>query len=434
MKDIKVTKNGIKNFTKNFTEEKWFESRFTGIFTNFGELEPRPYDPNIPMWAGSVIPCGMRTNPLTIGGAGFTKETAKLACVGEAIERFQPYPLAQDQFINSSFDSWPLDEEIIEPEAWVLFLKEQYQQANFPFKPFSKKTLCNWVCFREPFLGKPCWIPEELAFLYPRANSGHQISPSISTGLSCGRNTLDSTLLRGTQEVIERDALVGAWWATYKLQEWDSKEIIKTFNEDLVRRISRPNLKYRFYRIDSPFSAHVTLVTVEGQDKEGYCFSAGAACREDRQSSWLKSLLEALQGRYYVRYLKGEILKTANNPNISNNIPTDFPEHAVYYTLFPEDLPKTVLNKAESLFEDKEVEKHETLAHLREKLNKHKILFRLMTPPNISQQINDWHVVKVVIPGLQPLHGDHRMPHLGGKIWSPRTLENWKEILPHPFA
>lgn len=413
-------------------DDSWYESRFTGIFTNFGELESRPYDPAIAMWAGSVVPCGMRSTPLTIGGAGFTKEAAQLACIGEAIERFQPYPLPQDQFITTCFDDWSIDEKAIEPEAWVLFLKEQYEQANFLFKPFSRKTICNWVCFRD-LSGSGVWLPEEIAFLYPRPNTAHQISPSISTGLSCGRDSkLDFTLLRGTQEVIERDALVGAWWESYKLEEWDSKEIFKLFGSELVSHIARPNLKYRFYRINSPFSAHVTLATVEGYDKEGYCFSAGAACREDRLSSWLKSLLEAVQGRYYVRYLKAEISKATNNPS---KTPTDFPEHAVYYTLFPEQLPNTVLHKATNIFEDKEASSKETLAHLREKLGaKHPILFRLMTPPSISQQIEDWHVVKVIIPGLQPLHGDHRLPHLGGKLWSPRTLADWEKIPPHPFA
>lgn len=418
--------------TNTKKDDNWYESHFTGIFTNFGELEPRPYDPIIAMWAGSVVPCGMRSSPLTIGGAGFTKEAAQLACIGEAIERFQPYPLPQDQCITTSFENWPLDEPAIAPEAWALFLKEQYEQANFLFKPFSRKTICNWVCFRDS-LGSAVWLPEEIAFLYPRPLAAHQISPSISTGLACGHGVnLDTTLLRGAQEVIERDALVGGWWGSYKLEEWDSKEIFKLLGDVLVRRILRPNLKYRFYRITSPFSSHVTLTTVEGQDREGYCFSAGAACREDRHSSWVKSLLEAVQGRYYVRYLKAEISKATNNPS---KTPTDFPEHAVYYTLFPEQLPNTVLHKAETTFEDKEVSSQETFAHLREKLGaKHPILFRLMTPPSINQQIEGWHVIKVIIPGLQPLHGDHRLPHLGGKLWSPRTLADWGKIPPHPFA
>ena len=54
----------------------------------------------------------------------------------------------------------------------------------------------------------------------------------------------------------------------------------------------------------SPFSAHVTLAAVEGEDREGYIiFSIGAACRETRQASLLKAILEAVQGRHYVRLL-----------------------------------------------------------------------------------------------------------------------------------
>jgi hypothetical protein len=38
-----------------------------------------------------------------------------------------------------------------------------------------------------------------------------------------------------------------------------------------------------------------------------------------------------------------------------------------------------------------------------------------------------------VVPGLQPLHGDHRFPHLGGRLWSPHGLADWAAMPPHPF-
>src|SRR5262249_60582559 len=122
-----------------------------------------------------------------------------------------------------------------------------------------------------------------------------------------------------------------------------SEDIFSTFPPNLALRLKRPNLRYRFYRVVSPFSAHITIVTVEGLDKEGFCFSAGAACRETRLESWMKAVLEAVQGRYYVRYLKNEILQRGDRPN---EFPSDFSDHAVYYSFHPEKLAHTVLNRA----------------------------------------------------------------------------------------
>ena len=56
-----------------------------------------------------------------------------------------------------------------------------------------------------------------------------------------------------------------------------------------------------------------------------------------------------------------------------------------------------------------------------------------MTPPGIAQAQLGWYVLRVVVPGLQPLHGDHRLPHLGGPLWAPRGLHDWAGMPPHPF-
>jgi hypothetical protein len=61
------------------------------------------------------------------------------------------------------------------------------------------------------------------------------------------------------------------------------------------------------------------------------------------------------------------------------------------------------------------------------------VLFRSMTPPALATEGLGWHVLRVVVPGLQPLHGDHRLPHLGGPLWAPRGLADWNEMPPHPM-
>ena len=61
------------------------------------------------------------------------------------------------------------------------------------------------------------------------------------------------------------------------------------------------------------------------------------------------------------------------------------------------------------------------------------VLFRNVTPPGIASEARDWYVLRVLVPGLQPLHGSDDFPHLGGDLWAPRGLAAWTDVPPHPF-
>jgi ribosomal protein S12 methylthiotransferase accessory factor len=407
----------------------WYASAYSGLFSRCGPVPRRPHDPDVYAWSGT-LPCwGPLGSDLATGGVGWNAAAAEGAGVGETIERWLPQPLPQDQGIESTYDSWPLDEPAIEPERWVLFHPQQYALAGFPFVPFTRVTVRRWVCCRELRGGEPWWVPEDFVFLAPRPGCGPQLGPVISTGLSCGRLG-DPVLVRGLQEVIERDALVGAWWGRYPLEEHDPERVLGLFHPSLPPRLRRPNLRYRCYRVVTPYSGHVTVVTLEGEDREGFCFSAGSACRATRAASWEKAVLEAIQGRHYVRYLKARL----GEENRSFDVPTDFADHAVYYSLYPERRDLTLLSHATASTSDRDEANVEDCQALAERLGADRlVLFRHLTPPPLAAEGLGWVVVRVLVPGLQPLHGHHGFPFLGGPLWAPRGIDDWGQMLPHPF-
>ena len=417
----------------------WYASLYTGLFTSFVQLTPRPYDPQLVPFSGTTAPWSGIAQELSVSSIGWDMDAAEGACVGEAIERLQAHALPDDQVIHARYADWPLDEAVVPPERWVLFHPEQYQQQGFPFKPFTPRTECAWVCCRQALSGDPCWAPADLVWLNAGAGHVHRICPGLSTGLVCGR-TGDPLVLRGLQEVIERDAVVGAWWGRYALNEYSISDILDGLRDDARERILRPNLTYRGYRITSPFSAHVTLVTVAGVDREGWCISVGAACRETAAASWNKALLEAIHSRHYVRYLKKEIGATSPYPPLPNvggedgATPTSFREHAVWYTIQPRLLQLTMLGQTQPLTRAPFSSGPETVATLAERLGPNRpVLFRSVTPPALATDDLGWHVLRVVVPGLQPLHGNHQLAHLGGPLWAPRGLAEWGAMPPHPM-
>jgi ribosomal protein S12 methylthiotransferase accessory factor len=415
----------------------WYASPYTGLFAESGRVPTEAYDPDVAIWSGVAPLPGPGGDPPASGGAGWDDDAAEAAGVGEAIERWQSWPLPCDRAIESSYRAWPLGEPAIAPDRWVLFHPEQYALPRFPYQPFTPDTVCRWVCARQACTGAPAWVPEELVYLSLPPGRFASLCPLISSGLACGQWG-QTVLLRGLQEAIERDAVVGASWGRYPLEAHGLDEVLATFDAAVPARLLRPNLRYRLYRIDTPFSAHVTLAVLEGEDRDGYCFSVGAACRETRSASWLKALLEAVQGRHYVRHLKRRFRQQGG----SLAVPASFAEHALYYSVHPERLGETVLGRATSASDipDRrrtdtlECPPHEDVAALVERLGPARpVLFRNLTPPGLAMELLNWCVVRVLVPGLQPLHGHHALPFLGGPLWAPRGWRAWADMPPHPF-
>jgi thiazole/oxazole-forming peptide maturase SagD family component len=368
--------------------DNWHESKFTGFFRDFQQVTSRPHDPQVSVCAGVAVHVHPEQNgELQVGGCGWSDEAARNACVGEGIERLFAYPTDQDAAIESSHQNWPLDEPAIAPESWVLFHPQQYTLAGFPFERLTEQTVCRWVCFRDILSGEPRWVPEEFGYLMPRVGCNHRFCPATSTGLAAG--TAGQPIgLRALQEVIERDALLGAWWGKYPLEEF-SREAVWDNDESL--RLLRPNLRWRFLRIKSPFSRRVTMVTVEGEDSEGFCHSVGSACRESLRTSWQKATLEAVQGRHYVRHLRQ---KSAHPPRLPLET---FADHAAYYSFHRQELPRTVLDHASPATKETE-SPDETLAQLYGRLGEcSPVLIRNLTPPLPAGTGLDWRVVKVIV-------------------------------------
>jgi ribosomal protein S12 methylthiotransferase accessory factor len=404
----------------------WYASPYTGLFRRSGPVPLRPHDPAVCAWAGTLPRWGPDGSDLAAGGAGWDEAAAEAAGVGEAVERWLCRPLPQDEILEASYAAWPLDEPAVEPERWVLFHAGQYAVAGFPFRPLTRDAVCRWVCCREAGSGVPRWVPEGLVFLQPRPGAAWEFGPSISTGLACGR-AAEVVLLRGLQEVIERDALVGAWWERYLLVEYPTDEVFHVLPARLPARLLRRNLRYRCYRVATPYSAHVTVVTLEGEDREGYCFSVGSACRETRAASWEKAFLEAVQGRHYIRLLK------ASGAGLGGP-PVDFAGHAVWYSYHPEELAGTVLHRAGAPLPEGDEGTSEGFPALAARLGPaHPVLFRNLTPPALAAEGLGCVVLRVLVPGLQPLHGHHGYPFLGGPLWGGRPVEEWGRMPPHPF-
>src|SRR5262249_54014264 len=151
-------------------------------------------------------------------------------------------------------------------------------------------------------------------------------------------------------------------------------------------------------------------------------------CRETLIDSWRKSLLEAVQGRHYVRFLKARDAERG----AAVEAPDDFAQHAAFYSYHPERRRATVLEPATAGGERGGAERADR-PRLGGGGGPRPVWLRRLPPPPLTLEKLGWVVVRVLVPGLQPLHGSHRLPFLGGEMWRPRGLREWGEMPPHPF-
>lgn len=407
-------------------------NRFTGLFRSLGPTPPRPHDPDVSVWAG--VPAN-RPWPASdaAGGAGWTDDDAERACVGEAVERWQTHALPTDRLVRASYaelvgagmTDTGLTGAAIDPQAVVRFSDEQYAVPGFPYEPLTRTTTTDWVRARVLGTGAPIWVPAELVFLDLRPTAAPpRFGPTISTGWAA-HVTPQQALAAAVCEVIERDAVVGAWWGRYPVEELDGARVWSLLGDAVRARLVRPNLRWRWFHVVTPRAMHVTMATCEGIDREGDVFAIGSACRLNRRASLEKSALEAVQGRHYVRYLLATTTVTATASD--HAVPTSFAEHAAFYSRYPGLRASTCLASAtrtSSLDAPDQL-----LGALIDQLGR--AAFRMATPPGLVGR--GYHVVRLVAPALQPLHGDHRLPVLGGPLWH-RSLAAYANIPPHPFA
>lgn len=394
------------------------------------QLAPRgPADPAVAIAAGRLaVATAPGGTEAPVGGAGWTEAAALAACQGEALERYDTGPRPQDRPLVASYEAWPLPEPAVDPAAWVGFHPAQLGLPGFPFRAQEPGTRTAWLPMRRVPDGRAVWVPAERIYLDGGPDHPHRFGPGLSTGLACGRRE-DPVVLRGLQETIERDAAVGAWWGGYPLEELAPAEVLAALGPGRREALDRPGLAWRFYRIDSPFTAHAVLATLAGPDRDGFAFSIGSAVRETRPAALAKAALEAVQGRHYVRALR----RAAPTP-VPPPLP-DFPAHALYYSHHPAALAATPLATARPAPPGTAAGGPvEDLAALLARLGPTRpVLVRDMTPRGLAPHLADRLVVRVLVPGLQPLYGDDRLAPLGGPLWAGRDPAAFPGLPPHPF-
>lgn len=380
-----------------------------------------------------------------MGGAGLTRDEALAATIGEALERYCSNFYNREEFIVSSYED--LSHKAVAPRNFILFSEQQYAEAAFPFQPLTEASRVAWAWSYSLVHGTPTLVPACFAYLpYTFLKGEAIIGPSISTGLACA-STLEEAILSGIYECIERDAFTIMWLNRLAMPVVDITDADVPAGRLFREKFALSHIKYCVCDITSDIGIPTFYTLAIGDSTLGRLVCVGSASRLEAQMAIQKTLVETAQARPYLRYVlrkKGDWQCGDAFSNVQS-----FDDHARLYSSMPELIPKVQFveqpptrflgrlpnRSTGTITGDIEI----CVSALASK--GFDVLVVDLTTRDVAAM--GFRVARVLIPGLQPLHGDHRFRFLGGKrlYQIPRTLgyteqDTTEQQLwpwPHPF-
>ncbi len=391
-----------------------------GIITECVEMMNESYDPRLFFFTTYMADTSQYENYNKCysnnGGAALSRRNAKAAAIGESLERYSCSIYDKEEFILSDYKS--LDVNAVKPCKWNIFSESQYSSLDFPYDKFTEDTVVRWVKGYSLSEDKDIYVPASLVYLpyYPSSEEAN-ISPSVSTGLSAG-TSMQSAILGGIYEVVERDAIANMWFNKLSMSRVDPYGDSRFFSEIMKTKLCTDNSDYMLVDITTDIEIPVMFSVKLFNSSKGKSSACGAAARLDPEDASLKASIESSQGAKWIQYLHMENWMWGYKDDYSDII--EFKDHVRLYSL-PENVPKL-----EFVYKNKITKNHSDLVNYKtdSNINDVKMCVEMLTKKGFeviyvdvtSPELKElgFNVVKVLIPGLMGLNGDHNYPFLGG--------------------
>ena len=369
-------------------------------------------------------------------------ERAVLRACGESVERYCSAFFDTGSLLQASDAELEASgREYIPTERLYPFAAWQYAEPGFPFEPTTGRTV-RWIEGTSAISGEPALIPASC--VYVPYMFDHAVEPfthmSISTGLAAGRD-VEQCIAKGILEILERDALMIAWHGELAMPRLDPTSCLgrSPLIDDLLAAGLRGSSEW-FLNVLT-LDVDVTIISAALIDPGSPPrTSFGISADPDPERALLHALEEATLTRILVnrmdeareeRECDPAEVRTLHDHLIAHATSSRLRERLGFLTGAPEITFGDLLARAEA-GGARSVEERVAAAGL-------DAFWVDVTTEDVAEF--GFHVVRTVMPGLQPLDNDHRYRYVGGSrpFTVPRALgfgsptEATINPDPHPF-
>jgi ribosomal protein S12 methylthiotransferase accessory factor len=377
-------------------------------------------------------------------GKGRTPDEAMMGAIGEAVERYCAAHVDPQKLVRSRAPDLPLQR--LTPPEFVLYSDRQYSRSNFRYHRWDPADEVTWIQAVEPLDGADVFVPSTLVYLSgPPDRPQDFFCPSTSNGLAAGVD-IESAVLSGLCELIERDAFLLRWMCKAPAREVQFPETLELAGR-IRRHFERFGTEIRVLNLSLDLPGFVMMAVALGRSDELPSTLVGLGCHPDPRIAVVKAMLEICQihpgevqrhrtGDLPMRLKAYTDVQSLDDHSAFMSLPAQRPEFDfLLHNPVPQplnSLPVVGSNSAQ------------TLARMLKELASlgYRVCFVDLTTPDVLPY--GLRVVRVLASGLQPIHFGFGEERLGGRRWSevPHRLGLFDRAIteadlnpcPHPLA
>ena len=393
---------------------------------------------------------GCDTSPLsglpaanTGAACSASPERAVVRACGESVERYcsaffdiGSFLVAADSELKAAGRAFDRPEDLYPFAPW------QYERPGFAFESSAGRTV-RWVEGTSAISGEPFLVPASC--VYVPYLFDHAVEPfthmSISTGLAAGRS-VDDCIAKGILEILERDAMMIVWHGKLATPRLDPASCLglSPLIDQMLLKSCRGSTEW-FLNVLT-LDVDVTIISAALIDAGSPPLSSfGISASVDPERALMLALEEALLTRLLINRLEEAQEARDWEPDTVQTLHAHLLSHATspslrreleFLTNSDEVITFDELARRATVDGDSTVEQRVAAAGL-------DAIWTDVTTDDVAEF--GFHVIRTVMPGMQPLDSDHRYPHLGGerRIGVPARLglesrtESAINPAPHPF-
>lgn len=349
-------------------------------------------------------------------GKGMTREEAIASAIGEATERYCAYHWNPQRTWVAKWSD--LKTRRISPRSCVLYSERQYATADWPYARWTPDQEVAWIDGVDLLDGTAVAVAASMVYLiFPPPRLEDYFAPSTSNGLAAGP-TLPGAILGGLCEVMERDAMLIAWLNRLPAIELELDDA-STLSGRIYRHYAHFGVNVRAFLMPSDLPAATIMAISFEDDPSRPANVVGLGCHPDPRVALRKALFELCQARpaEASRFLSkppgGRLSRYEDVHTLDDHssFMSQMERRDEFAFLWQSGERKSIEQLPNPSAGDVEKDLQHCARELAAKGHRAAAV-ELTTPDLVDYGI---HVVRVIVPGLQPVHFGHGEERLGGE-------------------
>lgn len=417
-----------------------------GLIQSINFYPPRHNEPQLVHCHATMPDLSRITGRYNVRGTGSTalsKDVALVKGIGESVERYCSDIFDEHDVIYAPYRK--VKSEATDPRRFVMYHPKQYRSPDFPFVEVTEDTPLGWVQGYSVTRKRPTLVPALLAHMNYQQHQGENFEMGPVSGYACG-NTYEEAILSGICEVIERDAFMVFWYNYLPVPALDLSAVQSTAAQQTLDRYHSAPVQLHCANITTDIGIPAVAAVMTSYEPGWPAAVVASAADTDAERAIVRALQELAANHLYIRsYWENP---SQPHPQTPEQV-VSMEDHGLFYCS-PERLPALeVLLQPQQTIKPQDLESKtsedvlENINHCVERLAGLDLEVIAVDLTTVDVESLGFKVVKVLVPGMQPIDFGMRWRHFGGRrIYEApqrmgyrdrQTLPSEINLFPHPF-